>query len=225
MKEWPPRSNKGIWPKKRRGNDKGLSGGARHLPPEARSRRRDAGSGQAAIRVVATDHAHPRLADLSSLNPIRWRSSHRPRTEAKSRRRMSQVERGIDKQRPVTEARIMHDGENLCGDCSEKPAIHVANRCSDELHRKSAQRHSRHDRRYTASVRPAICPTQETHSRFCRRQPNVRCRASAASGGGAQARGLSAACQCDAGPPRRGPHPACDVRNGDGARFGDRLRL
>ena len=94
------------WPKKRRGNDKGLSGGARHLPPEARSRRRDAGSGQAAIRVVATDHAHPRLADLSSLNPIRWRSSHRPRTEAKSRRRMSQVERGIDKQRPVTEARI-----------------------------------------------------------------------------------------------------------------------
>jgi hypothetical protein len=114
MKEWPPRSNKGIWPKKRRGNDKGLSGGARHLPPEARSRRRDAGSGQAAIRVVATDHAHPRLADLSSLNPIRWRSSHRPRTEAKSRRRMSQVERGIDKQRPVTEARIMHHALSFC---------------------------------------------------------------------------------------------------------------
>jgi hypothetical protein len=41
-----------------------------------------------------------------------------------------------------------------------------ANRCRNELHRVSTERHSRHDRRYTASVRSAICVAQETHSRY-----------------------------------------------------------
>jgi hypothetical protein len=63
-------------------------------------------------------------------------------------------------------ARIMHEGENLSATDSEKGAIHIANRCPDELHRGSALRHSRHDRRYSASLRPSIGSTQETHSRF-----------------------------------------------------------
>ena len=54
--------------------------------------------------------------------------------------------------------RIRRDGEELRDGCSKKRAIHVANRCSNELHRASAERHSRHDGRYTASLRLAICP-------------------------------------------------------------------
>src|ERR1700674_33679 len=76
--------------------------------PEARSRRRDDGSGQAATRVVATHHAQRRLADLSlSFKPHQVAAQRRPRTEARPRRKgSSQAERGIDKSRPVTEARI-----------------------------------------------------------------------------------------------------------------------
>src|SRR6266436_5761797 len=73
--------------------------------PEARSRRRDDGSGQAAMRVVASDHAHRRLADLSSPNPIRWR----PRADPVQKQVTGEgitLERGIDKPRPVTEARM-----------------------------------------------------------------------------------------------------------------------
>jgi sulfane dehydrogenase subunit SoxC len=61
-------------------------------------------------------------------------------------------------------ARIMHDGEKLRDGCGKKRAIHVANRCPNKLHRVSALRHSRHDRRYAASLRPSICPAQETHN-------------------------------------------------------------
>jgi hypothetical protein len=61
-------------------------------------------------------------------------------------------------------ARIMHEGENLSAADGEKGAIHVANRCPDELHRGSTLRHSRHDRRYSASLRPSIGSTQEAHS-------------------------------------------------------------
>jgi hypothetical protein len=60
--------------------------------------------------------------------------------------------------------RIMHDGEKLRDGCGKKRAIHVANRCPNKLHRVSALRHSRHDRRYAASLRPSICPAQETHN-------------------------------------------------------------
>ena len=49
-------------------------------------------------------------------------------------------------------ARIMRDGEELGDDCGKKRAIHVANRCSIELQCASALRHSRHERRYAASV-------------------------------------------------------------------------
>src|SRR3979409_548682 len=61
-------------------------------------------------------------------------------------------------------APIMHDGEKLRQGCGKKRAIHVANRCPNKLHRVSALRHSRHDRRYAASLRPSICPAQETHN-------------------------------------------------------------
>jgi hypothetical protein len=37
--------------------------------------------------------------------------------------------------------------EEFCDGCGSKGAIHVANRCRDKLHRVSAERHSRHDRR------------------------------------------------------------------------------
>jgi hypothetical protein len=46
----------------------------------------------------------------------------------------------------------------------------------------------------------------------------------AAAGGGAQARGVPAAYRCVAGSARWGPHPASDVRNGNGARLCDRAR-
>jgi hypothetical protein len=48
--------------------------------------------------------------------------------------------------------RIMRDGEELEDDCGKKRAIHVANRCSIELQCASGLRHSRHERRYAASV-------------------------------------------------------------------------
>ena len=49
-------------------------------------------------------------------------------------------------------ARIMRDGEGLTDGCGKKRAIHVANRCLSELRFGSALRHSRHERRYVASV-------------------------------------------------------------------------
>ena len=47
----------------------------------------------------------------------------------------------------------IHQRREFCGDRSAKTAIHVANRCFDELRCASAQRHSRHARRYAASLR------------------------------------------------------------------------
>jgi hypothetical protein len=88
--------------------------------------------------------------------------------------------------------------EKFCDGCGNKGAIHVANRCSDELHRVPAERHSRHDRRYPASLRPVSCPAQETHSGFWRRQPILERRsAAAAEERGTQAWGVRAACRCD----------------------------
>ena len=49
-------------------------------------------------------------------------------------------------------ARIMHDGEELRDGCGKKRAIHVANRRWNELRFGSALRHSRHERRYAASL-------------------------------------------------------------------------
>src|SRR5262245_29702844 len=65
---------------------------------------------------------------------------------------------------PAELAQIMLDGEELRDGCGEKRAIHVANRCPSKLPRVSALRHSRHDRRYAASLRSSICPAQEAHS-------------------------------------------------------------
>src|SRR6516225_5831169 len=61
-------------------------------------------------------------------------------------------------------AQIMREGEELRDGCGKKRAIHVANRCSNELRRASALRHSRHEQRYAASLRPSICRAQETHN-------------------------------------------------------------
>src|SRR6476469_10857913 len=66
---------------------------------------------------------------------------------------------------PVTAlARIMRDGEEMRDGCGKKRAIHVANRCSNALKCASALRHSRHEPRYAASLRPSICRAQETHN-------------------------------------------------------------
>ena len=86
---------------------KGFRAGQDTSLPEARSRRRDDGSGQAANMADGTDHAHPRLADLSSSNPIRWR----PRADPGQKHDPggtdhSQVERRLDNPRPVTEAHV-----------------------------------------------------------------------------------------------------------------------
>jgi hypothetical protein len=49
-------------------------------------------------------------------------------------------------------ARIIHHLLIFCGGCSAKWPIHIANRCLVELLRATAERHSRHDRRYSASL-------------------------------------------------------------------------
>jgi len=55
-------------------------------------------------KVVAPTTRMPDLSPILS-NPIRWRQPRRPRTDARTRRTdVSQVRRGIDKPRPVTEA-------------------------------------------------------------------------------------------------------------------------
>jgi hypothetical protein len=54
--------------------------------PEARSRRRDDGSGQAANMTDCGDQAHVRLGNLSSQTPSSG-GSRRPRTEARPRRK------------------------------------------------------------------------------------------------------------------------------------------
>jgi phosphate/sulfate permease len=48
--------------------------------------------------------------------------------------------------------RIIHHLLIFCGGCSAKWPIHIANRCVVELLRATAERHSRHDRRYSASL-------------------------------------------------------------------------
>jgi hypothetical protein len=57
---------------------------------------------------VATDHAHSRLADLSSLNPIRWRSSRRSRTKARSRRGCRKWKEGLTNNGAGTSQIVVH---------------------------------------------------------------------------------------------------------------------
>ena len=80
----PNRENSGF----RAGHDTSL--------PEAKSLRRDDGSGQAVIREVGTqcDHAFCRLADLSSMHPIRRRPCADPVQKQVPGERMTQ--KGID---------------------------------------------------------------------------------------------------------------------------------
>ena len=49
-------------------------------------------------------------------------------------------------------ARIIHHLLIFCGGYSAKWPIHIANRCLVELLRATAERHNRHDRRYSASL-------------------------------------------------------------------------
>jgi len=49
-------------------------------------------------------------------------------------------------------ARIIHHLLIFCGGYSAKWPIHIANRCLFELLRATAERHNRHDRRYSASL-------------------------------------------------------------------------
>jgi hypothetical protein len=77
------------------------------------------------------------------------------------------IERRDNLKRTITElkgrlALFIHEGEDFCGDCGEKRPIHVANRLSDKLPRVSALRHSRHNRRYAASLRPVSGPPQNS---------------------------------------------------------------
>jgi hypothetical protein len=59
---------------------------------------------------------------------------------------------------------IMREGEELRDGCGKKRAIHVAHRCSNELRRVSALRHSRHEQRYAASLRPKCHGYSTDHS-------------------------------------------------------------
>src|SRR5436305_6614163 len=59
------------------------------------------------MRVVASDHAQRRLAGLILFRPHQVAAARRPRTEARPRRKDPRKwKHGIDKPRPVTEARI-----------------------------------------------------------------------------------------------------------------------
>src|SRR5262249_35375109 len=55
---------------------------------------------------------------------------------------------------------IMREGEKLRHESGKKRAFHVAKRFSNELRLVSAPRHSRHEQRYAASLRPSICRAQ-----------------------------------------------------------------
>jgi hypothetical protein len=85
-------------------------GRAQHTKPsEAKSLCRDDGSGQADIRVVDAisrcDHAHRRLAGLSSTNPIRRRPLCRSRTEA-SPRQVDHAKKGLTHRGPLQKPRV-----------------------------------------------------------------------------------------------------------------------
>jgi len=109
MRTKPPQPNRSRRPNKEstvfgRATTPGLS--------EAESLRRDDGSGQTAIRDVASRPRIRRLADLSSAHPIRRRPQRRFRTEASARRSDDAI--GIDFRRPVTEARIERPSHARC---------------------------------------------------------------------------------------------------------------
>src|SRR5207302_10620504 len=58
------------------------------------------------MRVVASDHAQRRLAGLILFRPHQVPAARRPRTEARPRRKDPRKwKHGIDKPRPVTQAR------------------------------------------------------------------------------------------------------------------------
>ena len=80
---------------------------------------------------MASDHAHVRLADLSSLKPHQVGASRRPRTEARPRRKDARKwKKGIDKPRPVTEAKLSKatDKGAAIDEAMEEFKIDAANR-------------------------------------------------------------------------------------------------
>jgi hypothetical protein len=107
QEEWR-RGRTKEWDFKEGVKSKGFRAGQDTSLPEARSRRRDDGSGQAAIQADGTDHAHTRLVDLILFKPHQVAVSRRPRTEARPRRngRLASGEMTLDNSRPVTEAWI-----------------------------------------------------------------------------------------------------------------------
>ena len=99
-------------------------------------------------------------------------------------------------------SRIMHDGEKLRDGCGGKRAIHVANRYPNKLHRVSALRHNRHDRRYAASLSTFHLSGARNSQLILTAAIVVGWRSAAVARGGAPARGVPAACGSDAGSPR-----------------------
>src|SRR5262249_40268714 len=78
--------------------------------------------------------------------------------------RAQQPERGRRGGVLMNLTQIMGGGEGLRDGWGKKRTIQGANRCSKELRRASPPRHSRHEQRYAASLRPSICRAQETHN-------------------------------------------------------------
>jgi hypothetical protein len=106
-----------------KGETNRFSGGSSHQAlPEAKSLRRDDGSGQAVARVVdASNDAITPSADwptCSSMNPIRRRPRADPGQKQVPGERMTQ--KGIDSSRPVTEASCAHIGSEYAHEYSQR---------------------------------------------------------------------------------------------------------
>src|SRR5438552_4439878 len=106
------RSNKGIGLKAKEKRAKACGRAQDTSLPDTRSQRRDDGSGQAAMRAVASNHAD---VDWPTY-PLQTPSGGGPRADPGQKQdpgeRILKIDRGIDKPRPVTEARM---SEAKCG--------------------------------------------------------------------------------------------------------------
>src|SRR5438309_3447654 len=88
------------------------------------------------MRVVASDHAQRRLAGLILFRPHQVAAARRPRTEARPRRKDPRKwKHGIDKPRPVTEARIERSEMR---DCRSRMALRSIQATSDQQLRARA---------------------------------------------------------------------------------------
>src|SRR3954469_10964413 len=104
---WPAKQTTALAPRLERRRSDSRAGNDTSLP-EAKSRRRDDGSGQTARWAVALRPRVPRLVGLILTQTPSGGGHASTPDRSKTRRKDVASGRGIDKQRPVTEALLIH---------------------------------------------------------------------------------------------------------------------